>query len=176
MGKWLTKGLVFVGLWLCLAMPVRAEADVHGIEEIRTHEWPRLGQKYEFLGPGTKKYNCIAWSLGITSRWVWPGDRVEDFDKLYEQYGYRRLTKLDYRLQDGVEKVVLYGRKKDKRVLCTHAARQMPDGNWTNKLGSLPLIKVPSPDHMDGPGYGSPVAVYVRKKPARSNNVRLASR
>src|SRR5438270_5474904 len=42
--------------------------------------FPHLGRDYEVLGPATAKYNCIAWSIGVTNRWVWPGDRIEDFD------------------------------------------------------------------------------------------------
>lgn len=176
MRNWLIKILIVVGICLSCTVGVRADGNVHDIEVIRSHEWPRLGHQYEFLGPGSKKYNCIAWSLGITSKWVWPGDKLEDFDRLYEKSGFRRLQKLDYRQEDGVEKVVLFGRKKDKRVYCTHAARQMADGSWTNKLGSMPLIKVPAPELMDGPGYGSPIAVYVRKKDNRTNNLTVASR
>src|SRR5205085_4025122 len=70
--------------------------------------FPNLGSNYEVMAPGTARYNCIAWSLGITDSWVWPGFNVADFDKLDAKYGYRRLKTLDFSLQPGVKKIVLY--------------------------------------------------------------------
>ena len=39
-------------------------------------EFPHLGKDFEVLGPATKQYNCIAWSIGVTDQWVWPGEKV----------------------------------------------------------------------------------------------------
>jgi hypothetical protein len=131
--------------------------------------FPRLGNDYEVLRPADLHYNCIAWSLGITDQWVWPGATVADFDRLYGNHSYRRIGTLDYRLQPGAHKIVLYGRIKyvnGRRVIeCTHGARQLADGTWTSKLGRLPAIRYWSPDALNGTGpngYGQPVAVYVR--------------
>src|SRR5262249_41614821 len=105
--------------------------------------FPRLGEQYEVLAPATKTYNCIAWSLGHTSSWVWPnptGEPVtlQEFDALYGYYGFRRVVGLDYRRKPGVEKIVLYGsRRDDGSIQPTHAALQMADGTWSSKLGSL---------------------------------------
>jgi type VI secretion system secreted protein VgrG len=158
-------------IWLGNAPAVRAESPVSTIERLEKSSFPRLHDQYKVLGSGTKRYNCIAWSLGITDRWIWPGERVEDFDQLYGQNGFRRLKRMDYSLQQGTDKIVLYAMvNKQGRKQCTHAARQMKDGSWTNKLGSLPLIQVPSPEHLAGPGYGRPVAVYVRVHAQRTNS------
>ena len=35
-------------------------------------------------------YNCIAWTVGITSRRLWPGPTIIDFDAFYRGYGYTR--------------------------------------------------------------------------------------
>jgi hypothetical protein len=175
--KWMSNGLILLALFCSFAIPVQAQGNVKDIDALSKKDWPRLGNNYDYVGPATKKYNCIAWSLGITNKWVWPaGDSLQDFDKLYEKQGFHRISKFDYRKQDGVEKIVLYGKKKDQSIICTHAARQMSDGQWTNKLGALPLIKVPSPEVLAGPAYGKPVAVYVRRKTNRTNNYRVASR
>jgi hypothetical protein len=174
--KLMSKGLILLALFCSFAISVHAEGNVQEISSQQTKDWPRLGHHYKIIGPATKKYNCIAWSLGITSRKEWPGYRLQDFDQLYGQHGFHRISKLDYRKQDGVEKVVLFGKKGEQGIRCTHAARQMSDGNWTNKLGALPLIKVPSPDLLAGPAYGSPVAVYVRKKSNHPNDSRVALR
>jgi hypothetical protein len=130
-------------------------------------DFPHLGRSFRVLGPSTdpnKKtgYNCIANSLNTRGRWVWPGDRVSDFDKLYRRHGYRRLRKPDYGHNPRLEKVVLYAKKKNGRWVCTHAARQLADGSWTSKLGAGPLIKHPDADSVAGPSYGRPIAVYVR--------------
>jgi type VI secretion system secreted protein VgrG len=127
--------------------------------------FPHLGRHYEVLGPASKRYNCIAWSLGVTDRWVWPGEKVSDFDALYGDQGYKRRKGLDFRREPGVDKVVLYGKvRKDGSVQATHAARQLSDGAWSSKLGQLPLIRHRSPDDLDGDAYGHPVAVYTRPR------------
>jgi hypothetical protein len=50
-------------------------------------------------GEATKSYNCIAWTVGVTNRWVWDevdtagdGDgkvSVSDFDHFYDGHGYK---------------------------------------------------------------------------------------
>jgi len=35
-------------------------------------------------------YNCIAWTVGITNRWLWPGSSLGHFDTFYRGYGYVR--------------------------------------------------------------------------------------
>ncbi len=139
---------------------------VHSIRRIEAREWPRLRDEFTVIGQPTRAYNCIAWSIGVTDRWMWPGPRVADFDALYAKSGFTRIGRLDYGWKAGEDKIVLYATlQPDGRVkACTHAARQMADGSWTNKLGAMALIRVATPDHLDGPTYGSPVAVYVRRR------------
>jgi hypothetical protein len=130
---------------------------------LRSGGFPRLGQNFEVLAPHTGIFNCVAWSLGITDRWVWPGNSLADFDRTYGRHGYRRLRTLDYRRQPGIEKIVLFGQFKQGRALeCTHAARQASDGTWTSKLGQLPLIRHLTPDALSGSSYGRPIAVFAR--------------
>ncbi len=38
----------------------------------------------------TPVYNCIAWSVGVTDRWIWPGPSIQDFDRLYQSFGLVR--------------------------------------------------------------------------------------
>lgn len=33
-------------------------------------------------------YNCIAWTVGITTRWVWPGGSIAAFDAFYQGFGF----------------------------------------------------------------------------------------
>ncbi len=119
-----------------------------------------LHGEYEVLAPGNKTYNCIAWSLGITNQWVWPGDQVSDFDKLDGQYGYHRLSTLDYSLQPGIEKIALYA----DHGHCTHQSHQEADGSWTSKLGQQARIRHLTPAFVDGGGYGEVIAIYARRR------------
>src|SRR5262249_41684146 len=66
--------------------------------------FPNLLSNYEVLGPSIKEgapgcYNCIAWSVGISDKWVWPGNKLADFDQLYRTHGYERSPSMDYTLQ-----------------------------------------------------------------------------
>jgi hypothetical protein len=132
--------------------------------------FPHLGAEFEVLGPASKTYNCIAWTINVTDHWVWPGRKdqpatVSDFDTLYGQHGYRRVSGLNYQRVAGVEKIVLYGKSKaDGTTEPTHGARQLSDGSWSSKLGQLPLIRHLEPTDLDGSAYGVPVALYTRPK------------
>ena len=134
--------------------------------------FPRLGMQFVILAPPTGtgpedqkegNYNCIAWSIGETKRWVWPGKSVKSFDQMYAQKGYQRLKVRDYSKVTGHEKVVLYGRLTESgQMEVTHAARQMPNGTYTSKLGAGCLIVHATPEALTGPSYGEPIAVYLR--------------
>jgi hypothetical protein len=142
-------------------------------ELMRSASWasnfPKLG-RFEVLAPSTGKagekgaYNCIAHSIKVYSRWVWPGTKVADFDKLYSSYGYRRVKGLDYSFDRRYEKVVLYAKVTKGKWECTHGSRQLADGTWTSKLGAGPLIRHNRPESVAGPSYGKPIAVYVKPR------------
>ena len=144
--------------------------------------YPNLGSRFEVLSPSTGRptaddgfnyvglYNCIAWTIGEVNRWVDPitgteGDRLEKMDALYAEEGYRRLKSLDYDVDKGRQKVVVYATRDKNGAISTvmHAALQNPDGSWSSKIGALALIKHWSPEDLTGPLYGEPVAVYSRK-------------
>jgi hypothetical protein len=141
---------------------------LESVEQRRS--FPRLGKRFEVIAPATVTYNCIGWSLGNNSAWVWPRAAgvpctLEDFDGLYGLYGFKRIAGLDTSRQPGVEKVVVFAlRKEGGGAEVTHASRQLPDGSWSSKLGSLPLIRHLKLDDVSGPTYGSPYAVYVKPR------------
>lgn len=139
--------------------------------KISSADFPVLATNYEVLGPSTRTYNCIAHSLGYNDRWINPitsagSNKLAGMDDLYKQQGYTRLSQLDYSLQAGYQKVVVYAQKENGVITkVTHAAIQSADGSWTSKLGQLALIKHLSPIDIVGPAYGVPVAVYMRPIP-----------
>ena len=56
--------------------------------------WPRLNVGAVIVtDEATNRYNCLSWTLGITSSWVWPwGSRnatKAEFDVLYKGYGFQ---------------------------------------------------------------------------------------
>ena len=70
--------------------------------------------------------------------------------------GYKQCA--DSMLEDGFEKVALYG----SLSLYTHAARQLPNGRWTSKLGNGEDIEHEIPDNVGGGLYGEVVQFMKR--------------
>lgn len=92
----------------------------------------------------TQRYNCIAWAANDTNRFWWPSKSgvgywpnsddtptPDVFHVAFGALGYLEVT--DATLDAEYEKVALYFNPQTK--LITHAARQLPDGYWTSKLG-----------------------------------------
>ncbi|MCI0639048.1 MAG: hypothetical protein L0Y72_20655 [Gemmataceae bacterium] len=101
---------------------------------------------FRVTSPATRDYNCIAWAAGDTTHWWWP-DVDCDNDAIYWPPGAALEESLDAvvaafatlgyapcsgeELEPGFEKVALFA----KESIPTHAARQLPSGRWTSKLG-----------------------------------------
>ena len=119
-------------------------------------------------------YNCIAWAAEGNDRWWWPAqeyywpegvtreETVTAFIRAFETRGY--LPCGDGALEDGFQKVAIYAKSSG---VPTHAARQLPNGEWASKMGSDCDIEPSTIDAVrDWPGgrfYGS-VAAYLRKR------------
>lgn len=67
----------------------------------------------------------------------------------------------DGELEPNTEKVVIYA---DADGLPTHAARQLPFGLWTSKLGQLEDISHHTLDSISGTLYGTPRQFLQRQK------------
>lgn len=133
--------------------------------------FPDLGEEYEILEPSTARYNCIAHSLGINDSWVQPETGSADaplsfMDTLYLEQGFQRVPEMTFALDSGYVKVVLYALTADDGTIkeVTHAAVQDPSGTWESKVGQGPLIRHPTPESLNGPVYGEPVAVYLMNR------------
>ncbi len=125
---------------------------------------------YRSTSPATPEYNCIAWAAEDQSQWWWPDamglgywpagvareETLRAFEDAYGTLGFRPCDDAD--LEPGFEKVALYARAS----VPTHAARQLPDGRWTSKLGPLEDIEHDSPDGVAGDSYGN-VALVLRR-------------
>jgi hypothetical protein len=134
--------------------------------------FPKLIEgEYQVTGDRTREYNCIAWAAGVTDAWwgasedgVWPegiptDGTITSVIRLYEALGYK--TCADASLESGYEKIAIYG----DVMGYTHAARQLPSGRWTSKLGGLEDIEHASPDTLVGDEYGYVVQIRRRALP-----------
>jgi hypothetical protein len=131
--------------------------------------------------PRTSTYNCIAWAASANSRWWWPDDKgiaywpiaerkltVDCFVKAFETLGYKIC--LDDALEPGIEKIAIFiGKALDGSMIPTHAALQLPSGEWASKLGPLEDIVHPDVNAVNGPLYGRPY-VYMCRPRANSAN------
>jgi hypothetical protein len=108
-------------------------------------DFPNLGNTgYRITSPASTEYNCIAWAARDDSRWwepdpfylyFWPEGAPHELtiDAVVQAY-----TTLGFvpcqtsEVEPGVEKIAIY---VDSNGTPTHAARQLPSGKWTSKLG-----------------------------------------
>jgi len=135
---------------------------------------------YKVTSKRSKKYNCIAWSMGKTNKWWeaikgkgkyrgyhWPDGIPKDGSakalvKLYERWGYTTCGK-DTTLEVRIEKVAIYC---DSNGDYTHGARQLKNGHWTSKLGDFEDISHESLEALcgDGKAYGELFCIMKRNR------------
>lgn len=128
---------------------------------------------FDVTSRATPQYNCFAWALGSDSLWVdpfeygyWPESipndlTVASFIELFRGVGYEPCE--DGKLDEGCEKIAVYAVDGE----ATHAARQLPDGQWTSKLGAREDIVHSTPEELQGDGrssYGQVVLFMIRPK------------
>lgn len=123
-----------------------------------------LRNGYEIQSPDDPAYNCIAWAASNTTRWWWPlslggyywppsvpmAVTLDSFIKAFEEQGYSVCETAE--LEAGYEKIAIYA---DSNSIPTHAARQVPSGSWTSKLGSMSDIEHGTLEGLEGSAYGS---------------------
>lgn len=140
------------------------------------------GEGWSQTSPADPSYNCIAWAADENRRLWWPGapqigywpPNVKDeptldaFEEAFALLTYGRCDSAD--LEEGFEKVAIYASEGE----VTHAARQLPNGRWTSKLGKNIDI-----EHtlrgLEGPLYGHVVRVLKRPRPALGSGEQGAS-
>jgi hypothetical protein len=138
---------------------------------IRAEAFPRLTpQNHRTTSPASNDYNCIAWTAGDVQNWWQPGvywpilAHPEDYgigvlERLFKALGYED-SGMEASLEGGFEKVALF----DQSLFYTHAARQLPNGKWTSKLGKAEDIEHDTPNDVAGGIYGE--VLQIMKRPA----------
>lgn len=128
---------------------------------------------YRIISPATPRYNCIAWAVGEDNVWWWPDpmgqgfwpglvprqETVDAFTRLFEILGYTRSDTTE--LEPGFEKIAIY---VDDTGTPKHAARQLPNGEWTSKLGRLEDIEHTTLEGLTSSQYGSVRLILKRKR------------
>jgi hypothetical protein len=144
------------------------------------------GTAYRVTSPPDDVYNCVAWAAGDTTDWWW-SDEPDNPDSAYWPPGVARVATLDAfreafaslgyevcdddRYEPGFEKVALFALAGEPK----HAARQLPSGRWTSKLGPMEDIEHALHD-LTGTAYGAVALVMRRPLPAgRQENEGAAS-
>jgi len=135
---------------------------------IASNDFPRLtADNHRITSAATPEYNCIAWTVHDTTRWwqpdiYWPLETDSDdygiavLETMLIHLGYSECESEEW--EEGQEKVALYG----STLFYTHAARQLPNGKWTSKLGRSEDIEHDTPDAIAGGLYGE-VVQFMRK-------------
>jgi hypothetical protein len=134
-------------------------------------------QNCVITSPSSRGYNCIAWAANDQIKWWWPDSTnlyywprnvprqvtVDAFVRAYETIGY--VPCADGAMEEGFEKIVLYAKHMPWGDMePTHAARQLPDGQWTSKLGPSEDITHATVADLDGRAYGTAVRFLKRPK------------
>lgn len=138
--------------------------------------FPRLRNTgYIVTSPPTPDYNCIAWATHDTERWwepdpfglyYWPEDapRSISLEAFVAAFSTKGFSLCDSRLAEpGYEKIAIY---VDARGQPTHAARQLPTGRWTSKLGKCEDIEHEL-EGLANSNYGS--VARIMKRPVCTN-------
>ena len=135
--------------------------------------FPRLNKApFNITSSENPFYNCVAWAADDSARWWWPinypgqltkaywppnVDRREDIASFIAAYATLGYEPCDNGKPE--EKVALFA---DAQGRPKHAAKQLPNGKWTSKLGSFEDIS-----HLlyglEGGQYGN-VVQYLRRK------------
>ncbi len=105
---------------------------------------------YNVTSPKSQEYNCFAWAAGDQERWWQPTpedefywvdnvpmeETLSAYIQAYQTLGYKPCDETKFEL--GYAKIALYVNEDGIPV---HAARQLPTGKWTSKLGALEDIE-----------------------------------
>ncbi|MDZ7956428.1 MAG: hypothetical protein RMY34_00715 [Aulosira sp. DedQUE10] len=112
----------------------------------KENKFPNLSRsEYSVTSKQSTSYNCFAWAAGEDDHWWSPIDpdnmyywvegvtaelTMSAFIQAYQSLKYELCYSSE--LEVGFEKIAIYATEDGE---LTHAARQLPNGKWTSKLG-----------------------------------------
>jgi hypothetical protein len=126
--------------------------------------------EWAITSPEAITYNCISWAVDDPRRRWWepvpstywpPGApreaTIEAYQKAFESEGFAVCG--NAALESGLEKVALYAIGTEP----AHAARQLPTGSWTSKIGTVDDIEHETLEALEGEDYGRVVLIMERR-------------
>ena len=140
---------------------------------IHTHLLPNLRpEDFQCTSVPDEFYNCLAYAAGIEDEWweplkedAWwpdhlpPDDTPENLIKVYEFVGFVRTA--NGAPEPGFDKIAIYEHPGANGY--SHAARLLPDGWWTSKLGAEDDIRHRTLECLHSDELGR--AAYFMKRP-----------
>jgi len=137
----------------------------------RSPAFPLLDEtNHEVTSNKSRFYNCVAWAFGITNAHWWPdedhywppgvirAETIDGFVEAFQSQGYEVCPSGSR--EDGYEKIAIYGTRLGSPH---HVARQLEDGEWTSKMGTLDEdIRHTSVNVIASGAYGNP-QTYMRR-------------
>lgn len=123
------------------------------------------GVPLEIVSRRTKAYNCIAYSIGVTDRWVWNEvDVDEDGNASYNEF-IQFYNKHGYKITNSPEKasIAMYGEKSGPFVAVRHAARKVGKF-WESKMGQGDTLRHRDADVFEGTSYGTLLLYFEKYK------------
>jgi hypothetical protein len=143
-------------------------------------------ENHEITSEPSPSYNCIAWAVGDDRQWWWPAPgspvpgyywppavalevTVEAFVAAFRSVGFEVCTNAEP--EPGFEKIALYLREGTR----THAARMLPDGRWSSKLGKAVDI-AHTLEALEGSLYGTASVFLHRPERSVSRDAESAER
>lgn len=133
--------------------------------------YPNLSpDTYHKTSDETKDYNCVAWIHGRQDEPVDlslddEGDPIPGFDPTpapyiiyFKEFGFSECE--DGTLVEGVEKIALYQGRDD---YFEHVTKQLPNGNWTSKVGEFEDIEHYNLEALNNPTNYGKVTVFMQR-------------
>lgn len=127
-------------------------------------------QGYHISSCKTPYYNCFAWASEISHLWIdnygsWPVElpmelTLETYVKYFGRLGYLPANSLDESVEEGYSKVAIYANSENEP---THAARQLPTGKWTSKIGALQDIEHNNLKALEDDRFGKAVVILKKR-------------
>ena len=125
-------------------------------------EFPHLD--YDVIDRFTRTYNCIAYTIGVTNRWVWNEvdfnkdgtSAYTEFIRFYELHGYTPTA------NESEADVCIYGFINAGSIDVKHGSRKQ-NGYWYSKMGSGDLLRHNKMDVFRNSSYGEPLLMFKKK-------------
>ena len=104
-------------------------------------------------------YDCIAWTVGVTNRWLWPGNSLAQFDAFSRGFGL---------LRSGNGEVAAWGQSTSNMTHgCVSGSGHGP--RWESKCGGDLRIQH-ALGELTGASYGRVVAFHTRSRSLKALN------